>query len=711
MPDTPNVQLDPYATQQNGPLVHLVKWCLERYELFKESSLRKKKLEEAEESRRVYAQETKSTSEPWEGAANVTLPLTMITVDNMEPRLVAGLVGTRPYCRLELEGQQQLSPPEEALEAWWDNELQDIIKIEDVAGDICHDVQLDGTVFVMPRYDIRTTTRRAMKVVDPQVVQAAQQQLAQLAQMAPDMLDEGKQAQLQQAGQMVNEMSRNVNGILVDEQGQPIWVDEQVKTFEGGKVEFLKLSDVFMPDDVDDDNYEDAPLLRRVCLTYAELMRDSQDPAQKGWVTENITSKLLGHESEDEKLGDDSQSPAQATADVEVVGKKTIECIECYVSYMYREEHEKEEDATDFTEERLCVLIALDCKLVLRARLLREINPQNNHVIRRQTIFRERGCSYGTTVYHKMQSIQDGASMSFNLAINTGNIKLLPWGFYGAKSGLDKLKGRDTQLQLGIGKMLKVDSTADILFPQMNGDPGGFVQFMEIWMGFWERAFNIGDLQVGRPKGDTATETLAVIQEGNIAHNYRSKRSKSGFLGIIQTLWDLYFAWMPLDKTIKIKGQDAPLPRQLMARGYKLRLTATTEMANKLIERRQNEDFFNLTGTAGMPQIWNPIKVAEDLVKSYGKDAPEEYINPAVSQVAQIAMTAPQVVPVMIAAAQQAMAVAQQIQQGGEAKAQRGLQIETGGNGGGPQPGPPTGEAMAPTFAPRPSDVTKPVGV
>ena len=56
MPD-PQIQLDSHAQQANGPYVHLVKWALEKYELFKSSALRAKKLKEAEECRKVYAQE------------------------------------------------------------------------------------------------------------------------------------------------------------------------------------------------------------------------------------------------------------------------------------------------------------------------------------------------------------------------------------------------------------------------------------------------------------------------------------------------------------------------------------------------------------------------------------------------------------------------------------------------------------------------------
>ena len=463
----------------------------------------------------------------------------MITIDNMEPRLVAGLVGTAPYCRFEIEGQNELPPEDISLQDWWNNELQDIVKIEDVAGDVCHDVQLDGTVFVLPRYSVEETTRRMMRMVDPQKIQQAVQQLQKLSQVPPEQMPPEVQQQAQALNEVVNAAQNNINGIVVGKDGRPMWTDQKVKLFEGGKVDFLKLSDVFMPDDVDDDNYEDAPILRYVYPTYADLMRDSRDDSQTGWLPKNITPRLIGDLTEEEKLPEDAQSPAQAVGMVEVSGKQVIRCLECYISYMYRKEHEREEDATDFTEERVVALIAEDSKLLIRLRLLREINPQNQHMVRRQTLFRERGCSYGTTVYHKMKSIQDGATRSFNLAINTGDVQLLPWGFYDGKSGLDKLKGDKGSIQLGVGKFLKVDDVNGIKFPTMNGNPAGFMSFLSTWMQFWEKAFNIGEMQIGVERtgaSETATASLAKIQEGNIAHGYRGKRSKAGFLGVIQTL-------------------------------------------------------------------------------------------------------------------------------------------------------------------------------
>lgn len=708
MPES-NIAFDAYSEAANGPWKHLVKWCLEKYEEFGKSAYRTKKIKEAKKCRSVYEQQEDKSETPWDGASAVTLPLTTITVDNMEPRLVAGLVGQRPYVRLEIEGQKELPPELQAMQDWFDNELEDVTKLEGVAQDICHNVQLEGTVFVLPKYDIRTEKRRVMSTVDPNEAAQLQQFLAQAAATPPEAANPELAAAIQAAMQRFGELQRAVNGVMVDEQGKPIWTDSEEKTYEGVCVEFLNFNDVFMPDDVDDDQYEDAPILRMVRPTYAELYRDANDQTQEGWLADNVNKELF-HTAGDGKLTEEQQSVADQIAEVQVSGKKVIDCLECYVSYTYREENDREEDQTDFEEERLVVLIALERKTVLRVRLLRSLNPQNYHLVRRITINREKGQSYGTTVYHKMKSIQDGASRAWNLAINTGEVQLRPWGFFGERSGLDKIKGKQNQLEIGLGQLHKVDDVSQILFPQLNGNALAWIEYLNIWSAYHERIFNIGDLQVGRTEGETATETLAVIQEGNIGHNYRSKRSRGGFLGLIQCIWDLNYAWMPLDKTILIDGVPAPFPRTLMQRGPKLRLTSTTEMANKLIQRKETEDLFTLA----MSEKWgvsNPIKAYTELVKAFNKDNPDEWVNPQVNQVVQILQQFPAVAPLFMQAVQQVVAQAQAMEGQAKSEVAAGMAGSIATEQTQTSASPPTGEPMAPKFAPGPQDVVKPVGV
>jgi len=76
-----------------------------------------------------------------------------------------------------------------------------------------------------------------------------------------------------------------------------------------------------------------------------------------------------------------------------------------------------------------------------------------------------------------------------------------------------------------------------------------------------------------------------------------------------------------------------------MRRPYKFRLTGSTEKANRLIERKENEDIFQMTN---QDPLINQKKIREDLLKSYGRDNVEDYISPEINQLIQAFIAAPE---------------------------------------------------------------------
>jgi len=148
--------------------------------------------------------------------------------------------------------------------------------------------------------------------------------------------------------------------------------------------------------------------------------------------------------------------------------------------------------------------------------------------------------------------------------------------------------------------------------------------------------------RIGKPSAEqkTATEIMSVIEEGNVRFNYQSETFKEEFLGIIRTLYDLYYQWMPYTgKTIVYGGKETPFPRRQMRRVYNFRLTGSTEKANRLIERKENEDVFRMTAN---DPIINQLKIREDFLKSYGRENVEDYITPEINQLIQVFAAAPE---------------------------------------------------------------------
>ena len=104
------------------------------------------------------------------------------------------------------------------------------------------------------------------------------------------------------------------------------------------------------------------------------------------------------------------------------------------------------------------------------------------------------------------------------------------------------------------------------------------------------------------------------------------------FLSVFVTLYDLYYQHMPLNKTFLYNQQQMPISRASMRRPVKFLLTGSTEFSNKLIERKETEDFFKFSAN---DPLMNPITIREDLCRAYNRTDTSRYINPQIAGVVQ----------------------------------------------------------------------------
>uniref|UniRef100_A0A6H1ZEU6 Putative structural protein n=1 Tax=viral metagenome TaxID=1070528 RepID=A0A6H1ZEU6_9ZZZZ len=651
----------PLAEEANKGYKHLVEYCLELAGNIEDSAYRKKTIEEIKESIEAYDQVEKPTTDPWEGASAIQLPLTTISCDNLEPRIVSGLIGKKPYVAFEMENNQQKDEPTEILESWFNEELQDVVGIETFAGSLVNQLLKEGTVYPIPEYSLQEETVRdyvffdeVMAEIQKQVgpkVQEAQQAAQMVAQIDP------QQAQMIMAGvqQEIEAMKPpQIGGVVVDPQtGDPQTKDTKTVLFEGGKAELIPFTDILIPDNIDD--WESAPIIRRIRPTYAEILRDAEN--KKGFIRKNIGPWLCDQEGSYE-LSQDEQSPIQSVDGVKVQSKKTIPCFECYVSYIQRKDDiEDEKELKSYDEQRVVVQIAEESKIVLRVIPLVELNFKNEHLIKRIRLFPRNGKSYGTSIYQKIKSIQKGASNTFNTAINVAEVTMIPWFLFTESTGLGKYRDG---IKLSAGKGIPVDDINGLYFPKFSINPDQILKWIDLWVSFWERLISIGDLQVGRSgsKDTTATETMAVIQEGNIKHNYQSVSIRADFLCLVRTIYDLYYQHMPLDKTFLWNGKKVPVSRSVMRRKLNFRLTGSTDSSNKLIERKEKETFYALTQN---DLSINPVKKAEELVKAYGHTDTTEWVSPNIKGMVEMIMKTPGAEQLVMKAIQEAKQIAAQV--------------------------------------------------
>jgi hypothetical protein len=452
-----------------------------------------------------------------------------------------------------------------------------------------------------------------------------------------------------------------IGGIVVDPQtGEPQKKDVVRKVFEGGKVDLIPFKDVFIADNVDD--WEKATVIRKIRKSYSELMEDVATKPGFKINGKTVIGPWICEFKGSEQAGRDEQSPDQEKDDVKETGIETIELIEVSIDYVMRDDDKEENEHKNYASERLVVWIEPTNRLLVRMMPLRELNFRNKHMLRRIRLFPRKGKSYGTSLYGKLKSIQKGLNKVFNLSLDIAELIMIPYGFFDQTSGFERYaRGKDSKLKLSPGGWYPLDNVKGIYTPNFNVRPDQMFPWLELFMMFWERILSIGDLQVGRSgkKDTTATETMAVLQEGNVKHNYQVNTIKEDFLEIIRSLYDLYYQYMPLDKTFLWNKQQVPINRKMMARGYKFRLTGSTDLSNKLIERQEKESFYGLT--AQNPVI-NPVKGAEELVKAYGHTDTSEWIAPGIGQVVAKIMAIPNAMQLVNQALQEAEAIAKDMQ-------------------------------------------------
>lgn len=595
--------------EKNGEWQPLVDYCFDLYDKIEASDYRKRKLEAIKESYRIYEQIEKASTFPWKDASNVVLPMHTITVDNLEPRLWSGITGKKPIVQLEMEGMTEQDELTKIIEDWFNQELEKTVKIEDEAGTIVHKALLEGTLYPIASYD-------EDEVITRDFVYDA-----------------------------------STGNVAIDAEGNAHTQDNVESIFKGGKVEYAEFGDVYVSDDADD--WEASDVIRAVKYTYAELQRQKDKP---GWM--NIDESLLGEVNEGYELGEGEQSPSQEVVGVKVTGQETIDCLECCVRFTFKTGKDDDKGGS-WENERYVALIAKDSKTLIRIRLLRDLNFRNEHLIKRIRLYKEHGRAYGSSMYEKIKSIQNGASDIFNMVVNVATVTMIPWFLYTDKAGMDG------EAVITPGKGIKVDDPSNIVFPRFNQNPRSYIVFIEMFMSLWEKLGSIGDIQIGRlsesRKDATATETMAAIQEGNIKHNYQSKAFKEEFMSLIRTLYDLYYQKMPHDKTFIYRGKPMQIPRMAMKRKYKFKLSGSTDMSNKVLEMQKNEQMYK---TLRQDPITNPIELIGNLVESFKPDSDKtKYINPQINQLVMALQQNPEIMQVIGQYLQQKQQQVQQQQQ------------------------------------------------
>jgi hypothetical protein len=546
------------------------------YTAFDSSSTRKKILDQVKESRRCYYQETETTDFPWPNASNMISPLTTMGVDEVEPRLVAAVIGREPYIKAKYTLGGGGSKQEEEQISRFDNYvLEHKVKIKELVPQFMHEQLIDGTIY--PLLSWESKKKRAYRVVqDPSAENGWSKQIVEVVNNGP-------------------------------------------------KVELVPIEFVWHADDINDEDWEEADVIRYVGdLTISEIERRSQE--EVGWMLPPDWKKYAASTKTIRTTQQESEGVQDFIYSYHE-NQRPIEFLEAYIKYpLFNEEN-----------DNLIVLVEKETFQIFRVREQIEVVDENIKPLRRMRFLKRRGISWGYPLYTLIAGIQLGFDAMWNRCVNSADITMTPWGFI--KRGISGLL--QNKIQIFPGNLIEVDNPEAINFPNLTMfQPAQFVPLLMQYVTFYERTLNVSDFTAGREsqvagkRGSTATGTLAILQEGKIKHEYRGGLTHNEFLAFFKNIHDLCVSNMPIEEHIKITG--APIAHYSSSDDFTFLLVGSDLTSNRFVDRQETESFA-LTMQPFM-ELLNPMTMVDDVLTSYEREK-QDYIDPELNQLVQQFLT------------------------------------------------------------------------
>lgn len=563
------------------------------FDRFDGSTTRKKILETVAASRKAYYQETEPTNFPWDNASNMIAPLTTMGVDEVEPRLVSAVIGKEPFIKAKPNKGASTKDEAEQINTFDNHVLKNLVKVESLVPQLIHEKLIDGTIY--PLLNWETKTKKVKRIVqDP----------------------------------------TSPNG----------WSRQQQEyKLNGPCIELVPVEYVWHEDNLNDEDWDDAPVIRYVGnITIGDIL-DRVEQGEKGWI--NPKGGDIPERSEFQKILETfvateikrtTQQETEGTQDYFTdfqPRQKPIEFYEAYIKFDFMGE--------DQVDENLIVLVEKSTFTPFRVREQIEVIDENIKPLRRQRFLKRRGISWGYPLYTLIAGIQLGVDAMWNRCVNSADITMTPWGF--VKRGMSGLLSNKPKIYPGALNEVEGDPNSAIAFPNLQQfQPQQFIPLILQYISFFERTLNVTDFMQGREsaqvgkKGSTATGTLAILQEGKIKFEYRGGLTHLEFLELFKNIHDLCVSNMPIEEHVKITG--APITKYSCTDEYIFTLSGSDLVSNRFTERQEIESLAMLLQPYLPMGVVNPIPLVTDILNSYKATTdrePQEYIDPELAAMIQ----------------------------------------------------------------------------
>jgi len=570
---------------------------------------------------------------PWPGSSNLHVPLTMLGIETMKPRLVQSILGGDPPIMVAMTEQTD-EDRQERVELYLNWQARTELNYPQFVVESAHAFLNPGTVVGKVFWKV---DRKRQKYVRSFPVDTEMEQilLALFGQEIPmDM-------------KLVSRLTWK--GVLPTpaHSGPPMEVKLKLRTLEREiqvlveretlkervEVALIDPLDILAPTKAGGDIQRMPWFAQRLWLTEDELRRKVK---LGRFVDESVQTLIEGSGPAGDDVQQDGAEVREGRDDAEGVegtGSSNARSEEYPVWEVYK----RYDIDDDGFEEEVILWVSED----LPEKFLGWDYLDNVHAHGKRPFAVGRYLPlpfrfYGLSFPQIIQQLQDEINTIHNQRVDYGTIQNLPMYFF---------KGSSTHLpttySLKPGQGVPVDNpSTDIVVPRWQGSAAWGQQEEALLYQYFERLTGLTDLALGRqPNRVGATRTAsgmqALLGEGGL----RFKTAQDAFQQFHKEIWDLVLAldqeYLPPGKEFRVTGRRPEMIRIAnrtdIAGKFDVRLSANTESLNRSIQREDATVMLQALGNPlpiqlGLVGLKGLARTYRDFIKAYGKD-PDSYLE------------------------------------------------------------------------------------
>lgn len=570
---------------------------------------------------------------PWVGCANFAVPLTMLGVETLKPRLVASILGGEPPVFVRGIGAEDARTAE-TTELFLNWQLRTHMGLEDLVPESAHLFLMPGSVIAKTRWVVEQRRAKTVKSfpLDTDLSVIFQEIFGSnppesLVSKSTDMDWEGE---VSISGKAPSRVRLKLKFLEAEIQ---VLSEREITLYEGPRIELLQPQDFIFPARGGSDPQKLPWCTHRLWLSEHDLRR-------------KVVQGTFNHAAVDELIR--LRQPASTTPEDAEAAEETKDVMEGVSgdgsSNVRNEEFEVWEhyrridiDDDDYEEE---VILWISPELPSRILGWDYLDNAVAHGRRPFRVgryfpipFRFLGLSFPEVV----RGIQEEINAVHNQRIDMGTIRNSMTYFY---------RGSMTSPPSGRvrpGEGVPVDSVQDVLMAQWGGSEAIGQAEEALLYQYFERLTGLTDLALGRQPNRvgatrTATGVASLLSEAGLRFKTSMEAFQRFWVGVFEDVLALNQAYLLPEVEFRVTGRLPAViqlkDRKDIAGKFDLRISATTETMNQAILRENAtirlQALMNpaLVG-AGLVGIKGLRKTLREFIRAHGEPDPDGIVEAA----------------------------------------------------------------------------------